>query len=1317
MPISNVSSSTGQNIRLTVKSSSGITRIDTSGTIPEIEEKIAKINIELNDHEERIDTLEENSVVDDELSLVSKYPVQNKVVTQAINSKQDTLTAGNNIQIEGNVISATDTTYTAGNNIQIEGNVISATDTTYTAGEGIRIDNGVISNTRNSAEWGNITGTLSSQMDLKNALDNKANVNSIPTATSDLTNDSGFITNTALSGYATETWVTNQNYITEITSSDVITALGYTPYNSTNPNGYTSNIGTVTSVNNVSPVNGNVTLDVSGGFKPFPNTWTTNGTVNQLMADITADTSATKGMAYLGEVTCSDLPFNGNAEMMIYIMDGSDGLQGKVIQANLTSGNTSPYYWQMIYWNNHSNGWTSFIPTSNVDSSPVAASTNVITSGGVYTALSSKADVSSLATVATTGAYSDLTGIPTIGNATLTIQKNSTNVDTFSANATENKTINITVPTTAADVSALPDSTKYGASIELSLDTTDYKLTLSLKDQDGTVLNSKTVDFPIESVVVNGSYDSTNEKIVLTLQNGNTIDIPVGALISGLQTEITSQNKLDADLVTDSTSTNKFVTTSDKTTWNGKQDAINDLSTIRSGASAGATAVQPGDLATVATSGSYNDLSNKPTIPAAQVNSDWNAVSGVAQILNKPTIPAATSDLTNDSGFITGITSSDVTTALGYTPYDSTNPNGYTSNVGTVTSVNNVSPVSGNVTISIPSDTSDLTNGAGFITSSALSPYVLSTSLATVATSGLYSDLTGTPTIPTVNNATLTITQGGVSKGTFTANASSDVTIALDAGGGGGTTYTAGDGIDITNNVISVDGVTTSEVTLATVATTGAYSDLTGIPTIPTVNNSTITFTQGGTTKGTITLNQSSDQTIVLDAGGGSSLPSQTGNSGKFLTTDGTDASWATVSASVPNQNTASGATNPLLFWEGTETQWNTGGNATTWYNWEPPKTGVWSNGNMPSSGGNGWRGIAYGSNKFIASHMGSLFYSSNNEANWTEITPFDSTMIPMWITFCNGNFCCIDQNSEYFYMSSDGINWTSHLLDSGMSQKFSIRGNGERYVIVGQSKYWTSTDGSNWTSGSLPGTSGSRQAFVYGNGMFIALTQNSSTYVKSTNGTTWNESSLPVKKLWSSIAYGNGKFIAVGRTSSSDNSTTAVISEDGTNWTTHNFSDTTSRYSNIYFGGGIFLVTSFNSNKGYISSDGSNWTATTLYDSGRWSYGAYGNNKFFILSDGDEDILYTLTPSGPSVYTETNTPTTTSAVYSAPNTASALTITSVGTGTITCSDTNTYTYNASGNQTTYTSVGEAHPNWLCFIEGVGIKKGSTVIAQANATS
>ena len=53
-----------------------------------------------------------------------------------------------------------------------------------------------------------------------------------------------------------------------------------------------------------------------------------------------------------------------------------------------------------------------------------------------------------------------------------------------------------------------------------------------------------------------------------------------------------------------------------------------------------------------ATSGSQA-IANKPTIPAAQVNSDWNSTSGLSEILNKPTIPTATSDLTNDSGFIT----------------------------------------------------------------------------------------------------------------------------------------------------------------------------------------------------------------------------------------------------------------------------------------------------------------------------------------------------------------------------------------------------------------------------------------------------------------------------------------------------------------------------------------------------------------------------------------------------------------------------------------------------------------------------------------
>ena len=49
-------------------------------------------------------------------------------------------------------------------------------------------------------------------------------------------------------------------------------------------------------------------------------------------------------------------------------------------------------------------------------------------------------------------------------------------------------------------------------------------------------------------------------------------------------------------------------------------------------------------------SGSYADLSNRPTIPAAQVNSDWNASSGAAVILNKPVVPPQPSVTTASAG-------------------------------------------------------------------------------------------------------------------------------------------------------------------------------------------------------------------------------------------------------------------------------------------------------------------------------------------------------------------------------------------------------------------------------------------------------------------------------------------------------------------------------------------------------------------------------------------------------------------------------------------------------------------------------------------
>lgn len=74
--------------------------------------------------------------------------------------------------------------------------------------------------------------------------------------------------------------------------------------------------------------------------------------------------------------------------------------------------------------------------------------------------------------------------------------------------------------------------TETGTDIELSLDTTNYKMTLNLKNVAGTVVSTSTIDFPIESMVVNATYESGI--LTLTLQNGNTLDVDISAIISGL---------------------------------------------------------------------------------------------------------------------------------------------------------------------------------------------------------------------------------------------------------------------------------------------------------------------------------------------------------------------------------------------------------------------------------------------------------------------------------------------------------------------------------------------------------------------------------------------------------------------------------------------------------------------------------------------------------------------------------------------------------------------------------------------------------------
>lgn len=127
-----------------------------------------------------------------------------------------------------------------------------------------------------------------------------------------------------------------------------------------------------------------------------------------------------------------------------------------------------------------------------------------------------------LATVAKTGSYNDLSNKPTIpaaaNNGTLTIQKNGTNVATFGANQSTNTTANITVPTKASDIKALPisggsitgDLTVGGNLIINGTTTTVDSTTLQVKDKLIEVAHGNTATLTTPAGLVAPKYDGTN---------------------------------------------------------------------------------------------------------------------------------------------------------------------------------------------------------------------------------------------------------------------------------------------------------------------------------------------------------------------------------------------------------------------------------------------------------------------------------------------------------------------------------------------------------------------------------------------------------------------------------------------------------------------------------------------------------------------------------------------------------------------------------------------------------------------------------------
>ena len=257
----------------------------------------------------------------------------------------------------------------------------------------------------------------------------------------------------------------------------------------------------------------------------------------------------------------------------------------------------------------------------------VPTKTSDITNDGAD-GTSTYVETDELATVATSGSYSDLINTPTIGNATLTIQKNGTSVQTFTANSTSNATANITVPTKTSDLTndgSSGTSTYVEASALPTVDTT-YSSSSNNAIANSTVTNSLDrnvmTDMTLDTTASTTTVQLNNAKVNLSNPSSTTttsVALPVAST-----TQAGIMNSATFDAVTNNTSNiNALINGAVAITGLSANPSQSDLTT--------AWQTETG-LTTLMNRAGIYDVTNNKVWTYYSNDTTWHAASNTSQV-------------------------------------------------------------------------------------------------------------------------------------------------------------------------------------------------------------------------------------------------------------------------------------------------------------------------------------------------------------------------------------------------------------------------------------------------------------------------------------------------------------------------------------------------------------------------------------------------------------------------------------------------------------------------------------------------------------